>query len=64
MKPNATQRLAALILEQNLDVWVASRRNTGTGWDRIATELAVATQGQIVTSGKTLCRWYAEAVAA
>lgn len=61
MKPtNATQRLAGLIIGEGLDTWVASRRREGFGWDRIATDLAVATEGEIVTSGQTLRRWYAE----
>lgn len=61
MKPtNHSQRLAGLILGQDLASWVAARRTSGAGWDRIATELAVATEGDIVVTGQTMKRWYAD----
>jgi len=61
MKPtNTTQQLAGLILGQPLEKWVGTRRTEGSGWDRIATELALTTEGKIVTSGQTLRRWYAD----
>jgi hypothetical protein len=60
MTPNPTQVLAGLILGEDLGAWVAQRRHENIGWDRIATDLALATGGRIVTTGQTLRRWYAD----
>ena len=60
--PTATQRLATVLLGQDLGEWVAERRAHPyqPSWQAIADELTRTTDGQIEVSRETLRLWYAD----
>ena len=59
----STQRLAALLLEQPLDDYVATKRANGRSWQHIADRLSADTGGEINVSRETLRLWYGEVAA-
>lgn len=61
----ATQRLASLILGQDVLDFIAARRPPAgnTAWRFIARELYDATDGQIDVTYETLRTWHGEAAA-
>jgi hypothetical protein len=54
MQPTSTTRLAAILLGQDLEVWVKARRAEGKSWLNIARELGDATNGQVTYSHEGL----------
>lgn len=56
------QRLATVLLEQDLGQWVAERKAHPykPSWTAIAAELKAATDGQVEVTGETLRLWYGE----
>lgn len=54
------QRLATVLLNHQLEQWVAERRepNFRRSWRVIANELRRATDGQVSVTGEALRSWY------
>lgn len=61
----ATQRLASVILGQDLGEWVAERRAHPyePSWQAIADELREVTDNEVDVSRETLRLWYGQRVA-
>ncbi|UNX54122.1 hypothetical protein MF406_14395 [Georgenia sp. TF02-10] len=58
--PTPTQRLASVLLGQDVQTFIAERRETRRAWRFIARDLYEATDGQIDVTHETLRQWYAE----
>jgi hypothetical protein len=58
--PTPLQRLATVLLGQDLAEWVAERRDPEVrhSWQLIARQLRKATAGEVDVSGETLRVWY------
>lgn len=52
-----TQRLASMLLGEDVRQWVQTRRNDGIALRYIARELADATNGQVDVTHETLRNW-------
>ena len=59
-----TQRLAALLLEQPLADYVATKRLDGQPWASIAADLSLDTGGAVDVSRETLRLWFGDKAAA
>lgn len=57
-----TQRLATVLLGEDLGQWVAERRDPDAlhSWRLISQQLAKATDGQVDVTGETLRSWYGD----
>lgn len=55
-----TQRLATVLLGEDLSQWVAERRDPAAlhSWRLISDQLRKATNGQVDVTGETLRIWY------
>jgi uncharacterized Ntn-hydrolase superfamily protein len=53
----ATQRLATVLLGQDVLDFIAERRTAGVAWRYICRQLAEATDGQIDVTHETLRQW-------
>lgn len=63
-EPTPRQRLASLLLGEDLGDWVAERRRDPElrlSWRMIARQLRDATNGEIDVTGETLRLWYGAA---
>lgn len=60
IKGTATQRLASHLLNQDIDDFIAQKRNAGVTWRFIARDLCDATDGQIDVTYETLRQWSSE----
>lgn len=58
-----TQRLATLLLGQPVQGWIATQRQAGSSWRKIADDLKTATNGQIDISYEAVRGWHDEAAA-
>jgi hypothetical protein len=56
--PTASHRLAEILLGENLEEFVRSRRRTGVPWRRIARDLWVATDHEADIAFETLRLWF------
>jgi hypothetical protein len=54
----ATQRLASLLLKQDVRTFIAERRESGVAWRHIARDLYNATDGQVDVTYETLRNWH------
>jgi hypothetical protein len=54
---SATQRLATILLGQDVNEFIDSRREAGRPWRYIARDLYDATNGQIDVTYETLRNW-------
>lgn len=61
MAPTPKQQLASVLLGENLDSYVATRRSTGRTWRLIARDIYEATNGQVDISHESLRGWYPDA---
>lgn len=52
-----TQRLASLLLDQNVIDYIADRRSEGRAWRFIARDISEATGGQVDVTYETLRKW-------
>lgn len=54
------QRLASIILDSDLESWIAERRQPEfrRSWRVIANELRRATDGQVSVTGEALRQWF------
>lgn len=57
----ATQRLASLLLKQDVLAFIAERREAGVAWRHIARDIYEATGGQVDVTYETLRTWHGEA---
>lgn len=53
----ATQRLATLLLGQDVQEFITEKRNAGRPWRFVARDLYVATDGQVDVTYETLRQW-------
>lgn len=60
--PTATQRLAAVLIGQDLADWVTERRQHRyqPSWQALADELREVTNGDVDVTRETLRLWYGE----
>lgn len=58
-----TQRLASLILQEDVRDFIARKRDEGRPWRFIARDLHDATQGQVDVTYETLRQWHEGAAA-
>lgn len=56
--PTASHRLAEILLGENLEEYVRSRRRAGVPWRRIARDLWVATDQEVDIAFETLRLWF------
>lgn len=59
-----TQRLASILLEEDVREFIANRRSAGRPWRFIARDLYNATDGQVDVTYETLRQWHDEPEAA
>lgn len=55
-----TQRLASLLLGQDVRVFIDVRRSERRSWRLIARDLLEATDGQVDVTSETLRQWHGE----
>lgn len=58
MAETSTQRLATLLLGEELEDYVRSRRAERRAWRLIARDIYLATKGEIDVTHETLRTWY------
>lgn len=58
-----TQRLASMLIGQDVRDFIAEKRASGRAWRFIARDLYDATDGQVDVTYETLRQWFGEAVA-
>ena len=63
MRRTATQRLADLLLDEPVEVFVSRKRSEGRSWRLIARDLFTLTNGQVDVTTQTLRMWSDAAVA-
>lgn len=56
--PSPSALLAGHLLGQDLESWVSERRDAGQSWDKVATDLYIATDQQVSISSEWLRRLY------
>lgn len=59
----ATQRLATILIGQDVNEFIAERRNAGRAWRFIVRDLYEATGGQVDVTYETLRQWNSDAAA-
>lgn len=55
-----TRKLVELLLGEDLEAWVASRRSAGQSWRAVASDLNERLDGACTISHETLRAWFAE----
>jgi len=58
----ASQRLAAVLLEQPVSDWIAGQRSLGLSWRDVADTLATVTHCQVIVSHETIRTWSHEEI--
>lgn len=57
----ATQRLASVLLGEDIRTFISTRREQGRAWRFIARDLYEATNGQVDVTHETLRQWLGDA---